>query len=111
MKGYYTSVYPISYTMNIKQLKEKVLFIMKDINDNFDTYFKKELELHFPIYTINNKNIIYYLYAGITLYNELFLLVDKPKGIKGITYDMYRNENNRIVYKNIILKLGLLEPY
>jgi len=104
MKGYYTSIYTMSYAMNIKELKGKVLSIIEDININTN---KRRDELNLED-TVEDRDIVYYLYTGITLYNELFLLVDKPKGIKGVTYDRYRDENNRIFCKSIILKLGTI---
>ena len=110
MMIYYPIMYNTSYAMNIKQLKRKVTSLIRCIcNDFCFNYWNKTfVAFTSKIYIINERRNHCHLYINLSSYNELFITIYKPRGIKGKTYNKHHDENNRIVCKNIILKLGAI---
>ena len=98
----------MSYAMNIKQLKGNASYLITDLDDDFyfGSYDRKYIALNSTIYVVNERKSRCYLYTDITSYNEIFITMDKPKGIQ---FDKKHDDDNRIIYKTILLKLGIIK--
>ena len=102
--------YHMSYTINIKHLKENISSLIDDTYNDFYfcLYDKRFIVLNSAIYVVNERENRCYLYTDITSYDEIFISMDRPKGIQ---FDKEHDDDNRIVYKTILLKLGIIKAF
>jgi len=93
------------YALNINQMKYKMSLIINDINEEIKYRTAKEIALNSYPYIVTKRMLRLYLCTNITSYNNIFLELIKSTGLYS---NRNRTDDDLIVYKTILLKLGTI---